>query len=700
MKKVMVCISMGFALLACTKEIQIPVEPQDNAVLSDVSVIAPLNVELTRTTTTWRSDGGLSTTFDIGTETGDEIGVYVEVPAVNYVVPNLKFKATAEVADKPGWADFKQLEGMQLANGYKLYAYYPYSREEVSVIGGGDTRASAEDVSRLLSVNPVQNVGVITHDITEDFTYAIPVDHLKEYDILATKEPVTIENKTAVLSFTHVFRPERIGFRNRTDEDLTISGFTFKSEGSPIAGDFKVNLETLAFTEANAVDEITVNFDQITVHPGEELFAAVVIAAPVALNDVVITVVNSDGRIFEGHKDYAGRVLPNDNVYRIAIDLAPAGDKYQLVESVSDLSSGVNDYVLAYRDGSNFKLFSFAKTMENAEDGASQLADVHGLDEIYHHITDFTGALLNQNYETVVAGSNPKVLYLTEAQSGAVISMNYNSTLGGTTSFSTTTEDGNSYTLGFSDIKIALNDNSSAKISAIVDGAGLVTIANQLRGNPIGYTVGDLLTALGQKMNLTPDQQTGIEDIFDSLCETLKNKSQTAFPVQIDITRSTNVAEAFAAYYSLAATFSEDVAPNKKFGLAYPIGFYAAGDGFKSNIPMPESIWFDRLEESMQGDLDDFVTYWSGYDSNPAYAEVSATLCGLLGYQGQGFFNLAANKIKSLLENKYGGSIGASLAFGQLKSMPFATMKNKYSTIKNLVNDELGEVYIYKKVTE
>ena len=145
--------------------------------------------------------------------------------------------------------------------------------------------------------------------------------------------------------------------------------------------------------------------------------------------------------------------------------------------------------------------------------------------------------------------------------------------------------------------------------------------------------------------------------------------------MEIDI--NTKVLDVFAQYYDNVCDYSLQVSEEKKFGWAVPLGFYAANDGFTSNVSLPSYGWFNRLDASLEGDKDYCVNYWAQFDSQYKILDF------------ENFFQRLARRAVNELDDS---------TYAMLQEIDFKAIGNVYKKYAERLNDNLEKVYIYKKV--
>ena len=346
-----------------------------------------------------------------------------------------------------------------------------------------------------------------------------------------------------------------------------------------------------------------------------------------------------------------------------------SSDVYERVESLEQLDevSGAK-YLLVYPSGSEFRVFSFQKTMENIVAEADRLEDVHSLDDLKNQASTIYQNALKSNY--ILASSTDDGATITidnqEEEDGAVLVVN-----GGYKNAETSLSavvDGKSFTLGLENITAELKDNNAAVISAVLNGEDLVNMATTLRGHSITLTLGNCLDYVGAKCGLDANKLAMARELFVDLCTLVGEYTGHDFPVDL----STTVTDFYARYWDNIRDYAMQFGKTKKWGSIYPVGFYKADDGFTFNVPVPNKVWFYDFEESTSQDIAYFVDYWSAKD----------------GYNNFPFKTIAEKFAEKLDEE----------SFAAIQSLNFTSLGDTYQRYVDRFNDTLEEVYIYRLV--
>lgn len=439
---------------------------------------------------------------------------------------------------------------------------------------------------------------------------------------------------------------------------------------------------TAVTMKADDQDVITVKFTQaktenmnfyFPVFEGE--YDAITVALAVE-NEGTMTEI--DGTAMTLKKNGGKLALEKGKIYRTpTIEL----NIYELITSSSEgLEDG--DYVLAYHDGEQFKLFSFNKTMVNAKKAADDVANVHGLSNLLAKGSQIYATVVGKNYETVAGKSGAAAINVPAAvEANTKLSVTFDKQ----NNYAKTTLSSGSYSLRLDKVITTINEDYSATLSVQPNAPDALNIMYSLRGGTVRITFDELIDfaiaeASKEGITFNTNQINRLKSGFEHLCRLAKEElAEHNMGNLDDITLSTNVFDVIAKYYDNAAGLSLTVSEEKKFGWATPIGFYKGDDGFTSNISLPNAGWFNRIQASLAGDTDAFIAYWKGIDAQ--YPN------GIAGYNG--FFERVARKFVSEVDTS---------TYELLQTVNFSSIGNVYAKYANRFNDKLEKVYLYKKI--
>ena len=699
MKKAFVLFASLGIFFSCAKEMVEEPASERETVNSTVTVQSLLNSDSpTKTSYETAENGDVVSSFIVGETDGDEIGLYDGKG--DKVYKNKKFKATEKTTkgDKE-WAVFTttNTDLIDLIDvGDDIYCYYPYKASELEVIGATGTKAETSwDGMRGMVISKEQKMQSGSSD-------APSYEHVGTYFPLVGK-PTKVtgdENQKVIeLSFSNPFALARLGIRNMTSSELKITGFDWSIPGTPMTGSFSVDLK-----HPNAVpqpvaestnDVVSVVFtDEPSVAIGD-LVCGVAIVAPCTQNKIVLTVHTDKG-------DYAREVTPSSiasytydklSNYNIKIedkDFVQTGD-WKKVTSNEELTTG--KFVLVYPNGTEYKLFSVEKTMTNAQSAAAMVKDMHSFAEVLPKRTELFQTCVNGNYQTVTSAVENAELLDIPDEIAAEVAMEVTTQGSTTNEGSVILKSTSVQNLDITKAYVKLEDDNSVTITSQVDAVDVKDILKTLRGHEITVTFATIADFAGKKVGMTDATISKALTAFDKLCVVAKDiLEEKEFGTLMDIDRNTRVLDVFARYYDNAAPLSLAWDFNTAFGLIKPVGFYAANDGFSAHIPMPSSIWFDRLQESLhygEGGTAGFVAYWQKFDQDyPKYAQF---------FGRDTLFGAAANKLVN------GNYVGEELGelFTEVAKINWSSLGQTYQRyVDSLNGDPLEKVYLYKYVGE
>jgi hypothetical protein len=362
---------------------------------------------------------------------------------------------------------------------------------------------------------------------------------------------------------------------------------------------------------------------------------------------------------------------------------------WQRVTSPETLDSG--KYILVYPDGTTYKLFSFEKTMENAQEAFAMMKDKHSFEEVLPMRTELFQTTISKNYQTVTAEEGADQLLLPEDIANEV-SMEA-TTNPGETCVGSVLLKSSVHNLNVTTALVELADDNSVIIKSQINATDFDNILTTLRGHQISVTFANLVDFAGKKVGMSQASIANTKTAFDNLCSAAKDILNNHGYSLMDITRDTRVLDVFVQYYDNLASASLQWNDDVAFGWVNPIGFYSANDGFSAHIPMPSSIWFTRLNESLhygEGGKNGFVAYWKRFDQNyPKYAEFA-----------KGYTN--SDELFGRLAEKFveGDNISDAL-FAEIANINWAELGKSYQRYADSLNgDPLEKVYLYKYVGE
>lgn len=391
-----------------------------------------------------------------------------------------------------------------------------------------------------------------------------------------------------------------------------------------------------------------------------------------------ITVIGTDGKVFEKATSRPLEVSRNVMNGLSPMEIKTTLNRYELVTTNDAVDDG--DYVLAYHDAEGFKLFSFTKTMANAETAANNVKDVHGLSALLSKGSQIYATVVGKNYVTVEGEEGAEYIDVpNEIEEDAMLSVTGNYEAAQLTLAS------GSYSLRLDKVITNINDDYSATLSVQPNAPDALNIMYSLRGGTVVITFNELINfavdqAKKEGVTFTDEQIARLRSGFLKLCKLAKEElAEHNMGNLKDIDLNTNVFDVIAQYYDNVAFYSLQVSSKKKFGWATPIGFYKGDDGFTANIALPQAGWFDRVAESLtKNNRAEFVDYWAQYDSQ--YGDI-------LGISN--FFQRLAGKFYDELDPS---------TYALLKDVDFRAIGRVYGRYVNRFNDKLEKVYLYKKV--
>ena len=265
---------------------------------------------------------------------------------------------------------------------------------------------------------------------------------------------------------------------------------------------------------------------------------------------------------------------------------------YQKVTTTDAEELTDGKYLLVYPDGTTYRLFSFQKSMENAEAAAATVADVHGLEAILKKGSALYSTVVANNCVDVESVEDAETLILTPAQEKeAAIDIILNDAdhawdlVDGKITFSATTEN-NTYSINVD--HVIANIDGAADIVAVFNAPGIIDAVKKVRGSQLNLTFDYLIDfavdqAAKEGVTFTSEQVDRLRSGFNHLCSLAKtvvdNHPEVFGGSLMEINLQTNPLTVFSRYYDNAAELSWSISEEKRFGLA-TLGYHAYDKGF------------------------------------------------------------------------------------------------------------------------
>ena len=603
-------------------------------VLTEVPYAAPINEGLVFTAS-FSTEGETKTVLDTDQSTvlwsGKESIVVFDFNNKGY-----EFSTT----DKGKTADFTPVGSEALEDPDTWYALYPY--EENAKLENGvftATLANEYHITGPGSFSDNMNIAVAKSD-TYDFSFKNVLSWLK-------------------VSYKGLADVTKIEFRGNNNEDVA----------GTLLIDYTDDLPKASIKEGSGSKTMTITLEgQESESSSKRTYFYLPVLPGVFENGITLTFTSKDG-ISRTYTKEVSIEFPRHVAKSVFAELS--ANTYERVDDYEDIDQ-VSDakYLLVYPVGSEYRVFSFQKTMENIVAEAARLKDVHTLDDLKDEATTIYQNALKSNY--ILASSTDDGLTITidkqEEEENAVFAVtgDYNNAK---TTLSANVG-GEAYTLKLENITVELKDNNAALISAVLNGQDIEKMSTALRGHEITLTIENCIDYVGTKFGLDAAKLAMAKAIFLEFCELVGE--YTGKPFDVDL--NTTVTKFYAQYWDNIRDYAMLYAPDKKWGSIYPVGFYNADNGFTFNVPAPNKVWFYDFEESTSRDIDYFETYWTnmnGYHNFP--------------------FGLIAQKLAAKLRTR-------PEAFVAIQSINFASIGDTYQRYVDRFNDSLEEVYIYRLV--
>lgn len=482
-------------------------------------------------------------------------------------------------------------------------------------------------------------------------------------------------------------------------EDCVLESISLELTTNDFVAEATANVQAGTVTPSEYTDSLTLTFKEpLAVTAGVPVYTVVTIFPMTTTSPMKVVAHCQDGVTFEGATTVAtGTTVVRNKHTRIRRNMVkiagptpePEGAEFKKVNDVTDITDG--DYLLVYKNGTNYNLFSFDKIMANAEEASKYVLGCTGIEHLAQHHTAIYQKTIGGNYETIAADefNNDETLIVPADMNGVVISATGDCVEGATT---LTTTDGK-YTLGLKKIEVALAADGSALISTAFNPADVANILNTLRGHEIGITFEELIKYGAKEVGLTSLQLEKVLKSFDRMCEIAKFEFTEHNVLDLmDIDRHTKIMDVFVQHYDDFIELAE-LYDDHRYGFAKPVGFFAADNGFTFNVPMPENIWFERAQAS----FDAAMAAAAGKSDAEGWAAAKAAF---VAYWAQFDSELHISSYPNVFSNLANRSVDAIdySSFKVLASMNWIKFGSMYDKTVTMLNDPLENVCLYKKV--
>lgn len=479
-------------------------------------------------------------------------------------------------------------------------------------------------------------------------------------------------------------------------EDMTIKEVKVTANQKVFALNGLADMSNGTFTPTGELSEsISMTLNNLTVNG--KVLTAYFASNPLPAADYVITITDSEGKVYTSqsiHKDerIAGAAT------KFEVTVAPEGGYVKLTSMPSVLDG---KYLLVYPTNGKYRAFSFAKTMENAETAADDVANVSGIVNLYDHADAFYNTVIGGNYVEITDEDGDGILMLTDEQEAELaLNMAANSSPWTVTENAKdlqTTLTSGSYSLGVDHLVANVASDGKADLVASFNAPNAVAIMNDLRGHNVNVTFEELIDlAIAKTSGMTSSDAYMLKIAFGKLVTIAKgiveNNPHNLFPAgsSLDnITLSTNAFTEFSKYHDNAADISWRISPEKRFGLAQ-IGYNTTTQGFTVSVNLPSYTWFNELKNALTAarfDKATFVNYWQRFDDNSQY-DVSVD-----GVKINNFYTKLATRFANSFEDYEFMGIC-------MYANKFAALGNSYKTLAEKLNTGIQPAFIYKKVAD
>ena len=538
----------------------------------------------------------------------------------------------------------------------------------------------------------------------------------------------TSENGKTNFSFQHFSTFFRVTATlpeaNMTIKEIAV---TADKEVFDLNGTFDLTTGTL-IPDGNYTNTIKMSLNNVTVNGN--VVTAYFASNPLEAANYVISITDSNNKVYKSIEVAKGARAAGKATAFI-VDVVPEGGYVKLTSMPSDPAG---KYILVYPNGTTYRAFSFAKTMENAETAAASVSTVAFAD-LYNQSSALYNTVVGGNYVEITGEANATTLTLTDEQeAAAAITIAANSNPWTVTAPAVdlqTTFTSGSYTMKADHLVANIASDGKADLVASFNATDGVAMMNSLRGHEVNVTFADLKQLALKKVDDFDATEGSLDDefltkAFNKLVAAAKDivedNPHNLFPAGsslMNITLSTNAFDVFKQYHDNVAELSWRVSPEKRFGLAQ-LGYNVNANGFTVQVDLPSYEWFYTLNESLNqarknivlsgrsypvADRDLFVNYWKNFDTQYTVK--------IDGVKINNFFEKLANRLLSeLTESPIPTSLmGYLLVYSQNDEFfqlvaaatqtggeKFKKLGDAYKKLAEKLNTGIQPAYIFKKV--
>lgn len=503
----------------------------------------------------------------------------------------------------------------------------------------------------------------------------------------------TSENGKANFSFKHFSTFFRV-VATLPEAGMTIKDITVTADKDvfDLNGTFDLTTGTL-IPDGNYTNTIKMSLNNVTVNGN--VITAYFASNPLEAANYVISITDSHDKVYKSIEVEKGARLAG-KATSFVVDVVPEGGYVKVTSMPADPAG---KYILVYPNGTTYRAFSFAKTMENAEAAAASVSDVAFAD-LYDQASTLYNRVIGGNYVEITGEANATTLTLTDEQeAAAAITIAANAapwTVTAPAKDLQTTLTSGSYSIGVDHIVTNVASDGKADLVAAFNAPDAVAIMNSLRGHDVNVTFADLINLVVAKtegLNSTDAAlfRLAFEKFVSAANSLVAENPHNLFPAGsslMDMDVNTNAFTVFSQYYDNAAEISWRINPEKRFGLAQ-LGYNVNAQGFTVSVNMPSYKWFSELNTAIStssGQTALFVDYWKKFDNDSQYDVF------IDGVKIENFYTKLAQRFV------------ASLGAGQYRMLCFmlgsqlTKLGDAYNVLAGKLNTGIQPAYIFKKV--
>lgn len=512
-------------------------------------------------------------------------------------------------------------------------------------------------------------------------------------------------------SFQFHYLPTFLQVNATLPKAMTVTEISIKADDAIFALNGLMNVEDGSFTlVGEKVNTLSMKSLNVQVSEDNKVVQAYFVNIPLPAAKYTIIIKDNAGKTYVSPEiDVDARTAGVRKTLNVTVESEERN--YELVTSMPSDPAG--KYILVYPNGTTYRAFSFAKTMENAETAAASVANT-AFQDLYDQSSTLYNTVIGGNYVEITGEANATTLVLNpEQEAAAALDIAANAapwTVTAPAKDLQTTLSSGSYTMKVDHLVANVASDGKADLVAAFNAPDAVAMMNSLRGHEVNVTFTDLMNLVLDKADgLDPNSSVDaalVRRAFNKLVALAQSivaeNPRNIFPAGstlMPITLNTNAFTVFSQYHDNVADLSWRISPEKRFGLAQ-LGYNVNAQGFTVSVDLPSYEWINRLNETLlastvmyRPNRDKFIENWAAFDSQYTVKLDGVKIDNFFEKLATRFVATLATSASPLEDEFYQLYIGAL-------SGKFTSLANSYKTLAEKLNTGIQPVYIYKKVVE